>query len=115
MTPGTALPSLTCLFNLILVNQTIHCLLVCGVLHLLLVQELEEVRGGESRLACGVALVQIVDFGSPGGRGLAFPHLALQLHIMQLLDLKKCLKLPTWDIQSREEFVPVTDLFTGFF
>lgn len=82
VTRYAALPSLTRLFNLISINQTLCRLLICCELHLLLVQEPEEVTDGQNRLARGVALVQMLDFSSPGGGGLAFLHLALHANII---------------------------------
>lgn len=70
-------PSPTCLLDLISVNQTLRCTLICRELHLLLVQEPEEVTGSHGGLARGVALVQTLDLSSSGGWASAPPHCAL--------------------------------------
>lgn len=72
------LPSPTCLLDLISVNQTLRCPLVCRELHLLLVQEPEEVTGSHGGLARGVVLVQTLDLSSSGGWASAPPHCALR-------------------------------------
>lgn len=86
VTRCTTLPPLTRLVNLISVNQTFCRLLIRCVFHLLLVNEPEEATGGQSALAQGVTLVQVLDFSSPGGGGLAFLHLALHANITQPLN-----------------------------
>ena len=64
----TARPSLTCLVNLISVNQTLHRLLIGCELHLLPVEEAEEGAGSQGKLVCGVALVEALDLSPSGGR-----------------------------------------------
>ena len=68
LTYRTARLSLTCLVNLISVNQTLGRVLIGCELHLLPVEEAEEGGGGQGGLVGGVASVELLDLSPPGGR-----------------------------------------------
>lgn len=89
------------------VNQTLCRPLVGRELHLLPVQEPEEVSGNHGGLARGVTLEQTLDLSSSGGRTPAPPHCALHAKTEDSLVIPLL-----WERSLHPAILPIQRVFT---